>query len=90
MICLSNKIVNQMSDYIHMTHEQLQQEHAELLEFNEKLDKERNQYRNEAKRFSGKVVLAKQLVDDHFRLNKKDPELTLKAIQTVLDRCFES
>ena len=79
-----------MSDYIHMTHEQLQQEHAELLEFNEKLDKERNQYRDEAKRFRRKVVMAKQLVDDHFRFKLGDPEMTLKAIQTVLDRCCES
>lgn len=73
-----------------MTHEQLQQEHAELLEFNGKLDKERNHYRDQANRSSGKVAMAKQLVDEHFRLKKNDPELTLKAIQTVLDRCFES
>lgn len=87
---LNQATVNQQSDYMHMTHEQLQQEHAELLEFNGNLDRERNQYRDEAKRFSGKVVLAKQIVDDHFRFKKDDPEMTLKAIHTVLDRCFES
>lgn len=67
----------------------LEAEHAELISFNEKLDRERNHYRDQANRSSGKVAMAKQLVDDHFRFNKADPVLTLKAIQTVLDRCYE-
>lgn len=68
----------------------LEVEHAELLEFNENLDRERNHYRDLAKRSRGKVAMAKQLVDDHYRFKKGDPEMTLKAIQTVLDRCYES
>jgi len=34
-----------VSDYLEMNLEQLQKEHAELLAFNEKLDRERNGYR---------------------------------------------
>lgn len=69
---------------------ELQDEHAELIRFNEKLDRERNHYRDQANRSSGKVAMAKQLVDDHFRFKLGEPEMTLKAIQTVLDRCYES
>lgn len=69
---------------------ELQAEHAELIKFNEKLDRERNHYRDKANRSSIKVEMAKDIVNEHFRLKKDDPELTLRAIQTVLERCFES
>ena len=39
-----------MSDYLEMNLEQLQQEHAELLAFNEKLERDRNAYRKDAYR----------------------------------------
>lgn len=69
---------------------ELQAEHAELIKFNEKLDRERNHYRDQANRSSRKVAMAKNIVNEHFRLKKDDPDLTLRAIQTVLERCFES
>ncbi|WP_151809324.1 hypothetical protein [Acinetobacter soli] len=68
---------------------ELQREHAELLAFNENLDRQRNQYRNQNQRLSSKVSSIKNLIDTYFRCNKDDPEMTLKAIQTVVDRCYE-
>ena len=41
-----------MSDYLEMNLEQLQQEHAELLAFNEKLDRELNGYRDDARKYA--------------------------------------
>ena len=40
-----------MSDYLEMNLEQLQKEHAELLAFNEKLDRERGGYRDDARKY---------------------------------------
>lgn len=68
---------------------ELQREHTELLAFNENLDRQRNQYRDQNQRLSSKVSSIKQLVDTYFRCNMDDPVMTLKAIQTVVDRCYE-
>ena len=43
-----------MSDYKHMTLEQLQQEHAELLEFNETLDKKYKHHAARAEKYERK------------------------------------
>ena len=43
-----------MSDYLEMNLVQLQKEHAELLTFNEKLDRERNKYRKDALKYANK------------------------------------
>ena len=71
-----------MSDYMNMTLEQLQQEHAELLAFNEKLDRERNKYRKDALKYAKKV----QMIERLFVVPSDDHELTLKAIKTIVEQ----
>ena len=75
-----------MSDYMNMTLEQLQKEHAELLAFNEKLDRERNKYRKYALKYAKKV----QMIESLFVVPSDDHELTLKAIKTIVERVGES
>ncbi|MEW7203370.1 hypothetical protein ACQPU0_20345 [Acinetobacter baumannii] len=43
-----------MSDYMHMTLEQLQQEHAELLLFNEELDRRCKAHKADAQKYQTK------------------------------------
>jgi len=69
-----------VSDYLEMNLEQLQKEHAELLTFNEKLDRERNKYRKYALKYAKKV----QMIESLFVVPGDDPELTLKAIKTIV------
>ena len=70
-----------MNDYyLEMTLEQLQKEHAELLAFNEKLDRERNKYRKDALKYAKKV----QMIERLFVVPGDDHELTIKAIRTIL------
>lgn len=71
-----------MSDYLEMNLEQLQKEHAELLAFNEKLDRERNEYRNRARKYARKV----HAIESLFVVPSDDHELTLKAIKTIVER----
>ena len=75
-----------MSDYLEMNLEQLQQEHAELLAFNEKLERDRNAYRKDAQKYAKKV----QMIASLFVVPGDDPELTLKAIETIVKRVGES
>ena len=74
-----------MSDYLEMNLEQLQKEHAELLAFNEKLDRERNKYRKDALKYAKKV----QMIERLFVVPSDDHELTLKAIETIVKRVGE-
>ncbi|RZG74753.1 hypothetical protein [Acinetobacter sp. WCHAc060025] len=71
-----------MNDYLEMNLEQLQKEHAELLAFNEKLDRERNGYRDDARKYAKKV----QMIESLFVVPGDDPELTLKAIKTIVEQ----
>ena len=71
-----------MSDYLEMNLEQLQKEHAELLTFNEKLDRERNKYRKDALKYAKKV----QMIESLFVVPSDNHELTLKAIKTIVER----
>ena len=71
-----------MSDYLEMNLEQLQKEHAELLAFNEKLDRERNKYRKDALKYAKKV----QMIERLFVVPSDDHELTLKAIKTIVEQ----
>ena len=72
-----------MNDYyLEMTLEQLQKEHAELLAFNEKLDRERNKYRKDALKYAKKV----QMIERLFVVPGDDHELTLKAIKTIVEQ----
>ena len=75
-----------MSDYLEMNLEQLQKEHAELLIFNEKLDRERNKYRKYALKYVKKV----QMIESLFVVPSDDHELTLKAIKTIVEQVGES
>ena len=76
-----------MSDYyLEMTLEQLQKEHGELLTFNEKLDRERNEYRKDAQKYAKKV----QMIESLFVVPSDDHELTLKAIKTIVEQVGES
>ena len=69
-----------MSDYLEVNLDELQQEHAELLAFNEKLDRERNKYRKYALKYAKKV----QMIEGLFVVPSDDHELTLKAIKTIV------
>ena len=71
---------------MNMTLEQLQQEHAELLAFNEKLDRERNKYRKDALKYAKKV----QMIERLFVVPSDNHELTLKAIETIVKRVGEA
>ena len=71
-----------MNDYLKMNLEQLQKEHAELLAFNEKLDRERNKYRKDALKYAKKV----QMIASLFVVPGDDHELTLKAIKTIVEQ----
>lgn len=75
-----------MSDYLEMNLEQLQKEHAELLIFNEKLDRERNEYRKDTQKYAKKM----QMIESLFVVPSDDHELTLKAIKTIMKQVGES
>ena len=74
-----------MSDYLEMNLKQLQKEHAELLAFNEKLDRERNEYRKDAQKYAKKV----QMIERLFVVPSENHQMTIKAIQTILERVGE-
>ncbi|MEF0227396.1 hypothetical protein PX039_18460, partial [Acinetobacter baumannii] len=71
-----------MSDYKHMTLEQLQQEHAELLEFNETLDKKYKHHAARAEKYRRKCESIASL----FVVPSENHQMTIKAIQTILER----
>ena len=71
-----------MSHYLEMSLEQLQKEHAELLAFNENLDRERNEYRKDAQKYAKKV----QMIASLFVVPSDDHKLTVKAIKTIVER----
>ena len=75
-----------MSNYLEMNLEQLQKEHAELLAFNEKLDRERNKYRKYALKSAKKM----QMIESLFVVPSDDHELTLKVIKTIVKQVGES
>ena len=75
-----------MSYYLEMNLEQLQQEHAELLAFNEKLERDRNKYRKYAMKYAKKV----QMIESLFVVPSDDHALTLRAIKTIVELVGES
>ena len=74
-----------MSDYMNMTLEQLQQEHAELLEFNEMLDKKYKHHAARAEKYRRKCESIASL----FVVPSENHQMTIKAIQTILERVSE-
>ena len=75
-----------MSDYLEMNLEQLQQEHAELLEFNEMLEKKYKHHAARAEKYKRKCVSIAGL----FVVPSEDHRMTIKAIQTILERVGEA
>ncbi len=73
-----------MSEYMQMTLEQLQQEHSELLLFNEHLDRERKDFMVKAQKYQNKCWQIQTLL-----INPVDKDMTLKAIKTVIERVGE-
>ncbi|AQZ81554.1 hypothetical protein BUM88_08000 [Acinetobacter calcoaceticus] len=73
-----------MGDYMHMTLEQLQQEHAELLLFNEELDRCCKAHKADAQKYQAKCFQITTLL-----MNPVDQDMTLKAIKTVIEMVGE-
>ncbi|MCH7331859.1 hypothetical protein [Acinetobacter modestus] len=73
------------SDYMHMTLEQLQQEHAQLLLFNDDLDRRCKAYKAKSQKYQTKCWQITTLL-----INPIDKEMTLKAIKTVIERVGEA
>ncbi|MFW2039311.1 hypothetical protein ACG92Y_12490 [Acinetobacter ursingii] len=74
-----------MSEYMQMTLEQLQQEHAELLQFNEGLDKKYKHHAARAEKYKRKCEAIESLL-----INPVDQDMTLKAIKTVIEMVGEA
>lgn len=71
-------------DYTQMTLEQLQQEHAELLLFNDELDRNCKAHKAKANKYQTKCWHIQTLL-----MNPVDKDMTLKAIKTVIERVGE-
>lgn len=67
-----------------MTFDDLKKEHAELLDFNEVLDRKYKAAEKQAEKYKFKVDMIADLLRDC-----SDQELTLKAIRTVVERVKE-
>ncbi|WOE32768.1 MULTISPECIES: hypothetical protein [unclassified Acinetobacter] len=68
--------------FLHMNLAELQREHAELIAFNTVLDRKQKEAEKLAKKYGWKVQQIADLLRD-----PSDKELTLKAIQTVVEVC---
>ena len=71
-------------DYTQMTLEQLQREHAELLLFNDELDRNCKAHKAKANKYQTKCWHIQTLL-----MNPVDKDMTLKAIKTVIERVGE-
>ncbi|WP_228277820.1 hypothetical protein [Acinetobacter haemolyticus] len=71
-------------DYTQMTLGQLQQEHAELLLFNDELDRNCKAHKAKANKYQTKCWHIQTLL-----MNPVDKDMTLKAIKTVIERVGE-
>ncbi|WP_417212396.1 hypothetical protein [Acinetobacter venetianus] len=74
-----------MSDYLQMSLEQLQQEHAELLLFNDDLELRLKATQANAQKFQTKCWQIQTLL-----INPNDKDMALKAIKTVIEKVGES
>ena len=70
--------------FLEMNLAELQREHAELIAFNTKLERKQKSAEKNAKKYMRKVSMIADLLRDPL-----DREMTLKAIQTVIDRVGE-
>lgn len=62
----------------------MDEQFQELIAENTKLDRERNQYRDQAKVFKFRSDQSKSVIDQHFKLRLGDDETTLKAVRNCL------
>lgn len=74
-----------MSDYMQMTLEQLQKEYAELLLFNDDLDRRCKAYKAKSQKYQTKCWQIQTLL-----INPADKDMTLKAIKTVIEKVGEA
>ena len=70
--------------FLEMNLTELQREHAELIAFNTKLERKQKDAEKTAKKYMRKVLMIADLLRD-----STDQDMTLKAIQTVIDRVGE-
>lgn len=70
--------------FLEMNLAELQREHAELIAFNTVLDRKQKAAEKIAEKYMRKVLMIADLLRDPL-----DREITLKAIQTVIDRVGE-
>ena len=70
--------------FLEMNLAELQREHAELIAFNTKLERKQKDAEKVAKKYKSKVSMIGDLLRD-----STDQDMTLKAIQTVIDRVGE-
>ena len=70
--------------FLEMNLTELQREHAELIAFNTKLERKQKDAEKTAKKHMRKVSMIGDLLRD-----STDQDMTLKAIQTVIDRVGE-
>lgn len=83
---MNNMKANELdSRLMNMNLSELQEEHAELLAFNEKLDRECNILRHHAFKYHKKVEMIASL----FVVPSNDHQLILKAIKTIIDTVGE-
>lgn len=71
-------------DFLDLDLQALRREHAELIAFNAVIDRKLKAERKVAERYKKKIPLIASLLRD-----SSDPELTLRAIQTVIERTWE-
>lgn len=74
-----------MSDYMQMTLEQLQKEHAELILFIDDLDRRCKAYKAKSQKYQTKCWQIQTLL-----INPADKDMTLKAIKTVIEKVGEA
>ena len=70
--------------FLEMNLAELQQEHAELIAFNTKLERKQKSAEKNAKKYMRKVSMIADLLR-----NPLDREMTIKAITTVIERVGE-
>lgn len=62
----------------------MKKERDGLLDANTAMDRERNQYREQAKVYQSRTNQAKSLIIQFFKLKQDKPEMTLMAVQNSL------
>lgn len=71
-------------NFLHLDLESLRREHAELIAFNTVIDRNWKAEKRKADRYRRKVSVIADLLR-----NPSNPDMTLKAIQTVIERTWE-